>query len=148
LVAGRAIGAFALTEAHAGSDAAAIRTRATRVSGGWRLNGAKQFITSGRIASVAIVIAVTHPAEGQRCISAFLVPTDRPGYFVDKVEEKLGQTASDTCGLRFENLFLEDELMLGGEGEGYRIALSNLEAGRIGIGAQAVGMADAALEAA
>lgn len=148
LVAGRKIGAFALTEAHAGSDASAIRTRATRVPGGWKLNGAKQFITSGRIASVVIVIAVTEPEAGKRGMSAFLVPTDRPGYFVDKVEEKLGQEASDTCGIRFEDLFLEDELLLGAEGQGYRIALSNLEAGRIGIGAQAVGMADAALEAA
>jgi len=148
LVGGRMIGAFALTEADAGSDASAIRTRATRVEGGWRLNGAKQFITSGRIAGLAIVFAVTDPAAGKRGISAFLIPTDRPGYFVDKVEHKLGQAASDTCAIRFEDLFLEDALMLGGEGEGYRIALSNLEVGRIGIAAQCVGMAQAALDIA
>jgi alkylation response protein AidB-like acyl-CoA dehydrogenase len=148
LVAGRMIGAFALTEADAGSDAAAIRTRATRVEGGWQLDGAKQFITSGRIAGVAIVFAVTDPAAGKKGMSAFLVPTDRPGYGVDKVEHKMGQAASDTCAIRFDNLFVEDALMLGAEGEGYRIALSNLEAGRIGIAGQCVGMAQAALEIA
>lgn len=148
LVAGRMIGAFALTEADAGSDAAAIRTRATRVEGGWRLDGAKQFITSGRIAGMAIVFAVTDPAAGKKGMSALLVPTDRPGYGVDKVEHKLGQAASDTCAIRFDNLFVEDALMLGAEGEGYRIALSNLEAGRIGIAGQCVGMAQAALEIA
>jgi alkylation response protein AidB-like acyl-CoA dehydrogenase len=148
LVAGRMIGAFALTEADAGSDAAAIRTRATRVEGGWRLNGAKQFITSGRIAGLAIVFAVTDPAAGKKGLSAFLVPTDRSGYSVDKVEHKLGQAASDTCAIRFDDLFIEDALMLGGEGEGYRIALSNLEVGRIGIAAQCVGMAQAALDIA
>ena len=148
LIGGRMIGAFALTEADAGSDASAIRTRATRVEGGWRLNGAKQFITSGRIAGVTIVFAVTDPAAGKKGMSAFLVPTNRPGYFVDKVEHKLGQAASDTCAIRFEDLFLEDALMLGGEGEGYRIALSNLEVRRIGIAAQCVGMAQAALDIA
>jgi alkylation response protein AidB-like acyl-CoA dehydrogenase len=148
LIAGRTIGAFALTEADAGSDAAAIRTRAERAPGGWRLNGDKQFITSGQIAGLAIVFAVTDPAAGKKGISAFLAPTDRPGYVVGKVEHKLGQAASDTCALRFEDLFLEDELMLGQAGEGYRIALSNLEAGRIGIAAQSVGMAQAALEIA
>lgn len=148
LVAGRMIGAFALTEADAGSDAGAIRTRAERAPGGWRLNGAKQFITSGRIAGLAIIFAVTDPAAGKKGISAFLAPTDRPGYVVGKVEHKLGQAASDTCALLFEDLFLEDDLMLGQAGEGYRIALSNLEAGRIGIAAQSVGMAQAALEIA
>jgi alkylation response protein AidB-like acyl-CoA dehydrogenase len=148
LIAGRMIGAFALTEADAGSDAAALRTRATRAEGGWTLDGAKQFITSGRIAGLAIVFAVTDPAAGKKGISAFLVPTDRPGYAVDKVEHKLGQAASDTCAIRFEGLFIEDALMLGGAGEGYRIALSNLEVGRIGIAAQCVGMAQAALEIA
>lgn len=148
LIAGRTIGAFALTETDAGSDAAAIRARATRADGGWVLDGAKQFITSGRIAGLAIVFAVTDAAAGKKGISAFLVPTDRPGYSVDKVEHKLGQGASDTCAIRFEGLFVEDSLMLGGEGEGYRIALSNLEAGRIGIAAQCVGMAQAALEIA
>jgi alkylation response protein AidB-like acyl-CoA dehydrogenase len=148
LTGGRDIGAFALTETDAGSDAAAIRTRATRKGPGWQLNGTKQFITSGKIASVAMVIAVTDPAAGKRGISAFLVPTNRPGYFVDKVEHKMGQVASDTCAIRFEDLWVEDELMLGLEGQGYRVALSNLEAGRIGIAAQCVGMAESALEAA
>lgn len=148
LIAGRTIGAFALTEADAGSEASAIRTRATRVDGGYRLNGAKQFITSGQIAGLAIVYAVTDPTLGSRGISGFLVPTDRPGFIVDKVEHKLGQTASDTCALRFEDLFVEDRLRLGPEGAGYRIALSNLEIGRIGIAAQCIGMAQAALDIA
>jgi alkylation response protein AidB-like acyl-CoA dehydrogenase len=148
LIAGRAIGAFALTEPDAGSDASAIRTRATRLKRGWRLDGAKQFITSGQIGRLAIVIAVTDLNAGKKGMSAFLVPTDTPGYFVDKVEDKLGQTASDTCAIRFENLVLGDDALLGEEGEGYRIALSNLEAGRIGIAAQSIGMADAALEIA
>jgi alkylation response protein AidB-like acyl-CoA dehydrogenase len=148
LVSGRMIGAFALTEADAGSDASAIRTRARRVDGGWKISGAKQFITSGRIAGLVIAFVVTDPEAGKRGISAFLVPTDRPGYAVDKVEHKLGLGASDTCAIRFEEVFVEDDLMLGAEGEGYRIALSNLETGRIGIAAQAVGMAQQALEIA
>ncbi len=148
LIGGRMIGAFALTESDAGSDAAALRTRATRVEGGWVLDGAKQFITSGKIAGLAIVFAVTDADAGKKGISAFLVPTDRPGYFVDKVEHKLGQGASDTCAIRFDGLLIEESLMLGAQGEGYRIALSNLEAGRIGISAQCVGMAQAALEIA
>jgi alkylation response protein AidB-like acyl-CoA dehydrogenase len=148
LISGRMIGAFALTETDAGSDASAIRTRATRVETGYVLNGTKQFITSGKIGGVAMVFAVTDPAAGKKGITAFLVPTDRPGYFVDKVEHKLGQHASDTCSLRFEDLHLEPALRLGAEGHGYRIALSNLEAGRIGIAAQCVGMARAALERA
>jgi alkylation response protein AidB-like acyl-CoA dehydrogenase len=148
LIAGRAIGAFALTETDAGSDASAIRTRAEKVEGGYRLNGAKQFITSGKIASIAIVYAVTDPQAGKRGISGFIVPTDRAGYSVDKVEHKLGQGASDTCAIRFEDVFLEEDLRLGAEGAGYGIALSNLEAGRIGIAAQSVGMAQAALEIA
>jgi alkylation response protein AidB-like acyl-CoA dehydrogenase len=148
LMAGRMIGAFALTEADAGSDASAIRTRAERVDGGYVLNGSKQFISSGQIAGLAIVFAITDPAAGKKGISAFLVPTDRPGYVVDKVEHKLGQLASDTCSLRFDGLRIEDGLRLGAEGQGYRIALSNLEAGRIGIAAQSIGMARAALEIA
>jgi alkylation response protein AidB-like acyl-CoA dehydrogenase len=148
LIAGRMIGCFALTESDAGSDAAAIRTRATRVEGGWRLNGSKQFITSGSIAGVAMVIAVTDPAAGKKGISAFLVPTDRPGYRVDKVEHKMGQAASDTCTIGFEGVFVEDDLLLGPLGGGYQLALSNLEAGRIGIAAQCIGMAQAALEIA
>ena len=136
------------TEADAGSDASALRTRAERVDGGYVLNGSKQFISSGRIAGLAIVFAVTDPAAGKKGIRAFLVPTDRPGYVVDKVEHKLGQLASDTCSLRFDGLRIEDSLRLGAEGQGYRIALSNLEAGRIGIAAQCIGMARAALEIA
>ncbi|WP_334186110.1 acyl-CoA dehydrogenase family protein [Novosphingobium sp.] len=148
LIAGRCIGAFALTETDAGSDASAIRTRAARVDGGWRLDGAKQFITSGRIAGLAMVIAVTDPDAGKKGMTAFLVPTDRDGYIVEKVEHKLGQGASDTCALRFENLFIEDDLVLGEVGQGYRIALANLETGRIGIAAQCIGMAQTALEIA
>ena len=148
LIAGRTIGAFALTEADAGSDASALRTQARKVEGGYQLNGSKQFITSGKIAKLAIVYAVTEPSAGKRGITAFLVPTERPGYIVEKVEHKLGQGASDTCAIRFEDLFVEDALRLGGEGNGYRIALSNLEVGRIGIAAQSVGMAQAALEIA
>jgi hypothetical protein len=148
LLDGSCIGAFGLTEADAGSDASAIRSRAIKEKNGYLLNGSKQFITSGRIAGLAIVFAVTDPALGKRGISAFLVPTDKPGYHVDKVEDKLGQEASDTCALRFENLFLEDDLRLGEPGAGYSIALANLEAGRIGIAAQSVGMARAALDVA
>lgn len=148
LIAGRSIGAFALTETDAGSDAAAIRTRAVRVDGGYILNGSKQFITSGRIAKLAIVFAVTAPSLGKKGISAFIVPTNSAGYSVDKVEHKLGQRASDTCALVFEDMFVPDALLLGTEGAGYGIALSNLEAGRIGISAQCIGMAQAALEIA
>jgi alkylation response protein AidB-like acyl-CoA dehydrogenase len=148
LISGKKIAAFALTESEAGSDASAIRTRAAKAEGGWRLNGSKQFITSGRTAGLTLVFAVTDPEAGKRGISAFLVPTDRPGYRVDKVEHKLGQHASDTCALGFEDLFLEDDLMLGAPGQGYRIALSNLEVGRIGVAAQAIGMAQAALDVA
>ena len=148
LIDGSMIGAFALTETDAGSDAAAIRTRAVRTDGGWVLNGAKQFITSGRIGAVAMVFAVTDPDAGKKGISAFLVPTDTPGYAIDKVEHKLGQAASDTCAIRFEDMVVTDDLVLGELGAGYRIALSNLETGRIGIAAQCVGMAQAALEIA
>jgi alkylation response protein AidB-like acyl-CoA dehydrogenase len=148
LMSGRMIGAFALTETDAGSDAAAIATRARKTEGGWKLNGAKQFITSGKIAGVAMVYAVTDPAAGKKGISGFLVPTGRAGYLVDKVEDKMGQTASDTCAIRFDDLFIENELLFGPEGHGYRLALSNLEAGRIGIAAQCIGMAQAALEIA
>lgn len=146
LARGEIIGAFALSEPEAGSDAANLRTRARRTSRGWVLDGRKQFITSGSIASLCVVFAASDPAAGKRGISAFLVPTDRPGYEVLKIEEKIGQKASDTCALAFENLELEDEALLGAEGEGYRIALSALESGRIGIAAQSVGMAQAALD--
>jgi alkylation response protein AidB-like acyl-CoA dehydrogenase len=148
LISGRMIGAFALTEADAGSDAAAIRTRAEKVDGGWRINGGKQFITSGRIGGVTMIFAVTDPAAGKKGISAFLVPTDTPGYVVDKVEHKMGQAASDTCALRFDDMVVPDDALFGPLNGGYRIALSNLETGRIGIAAQCVGMAQAALDIA
>ena len=148
LVSGELIGAFALTESDAGSDASAIRTRARRVDGGWQLDGSKQFITSGRIAGLAMVIAVTDPEAGRKGMSAFLVPTGTPGYRVDKVEHKLGQQASDTCSLSFEACRVSEDALFGAEGRGYPIALSNLESGRIGIAAQSVGMAQAALAVA
>jgi alkylation response protein AidB-like acyl-CoA dehydrogenase len=137
-----------LTEPQAGSDAAALRTKAERRGNVFVLNGTKQFITSGSIAGVAIVFAVTDPEAGKRGITAFLVPTDNPGYQVAGVERKLGQKASDTCQIVLEDCELTPDLMLGEEGQGYRIALANLESGRIGIGAQSVGMARAAYEAA
>jgi alkylation response protein AidB-like acyl-CoA dehydrogenase len=145
---GEMLACFCLTEPQAGSDAAAIRTRARRHGNRWVLSGTKQFITSGKNADVAIVFAVTDPERGKKGISAFLVPTDSPGYRVAGIEHKLGQRASDTAQLLFEEVELTPDLMLGAEGEGYRIALSNLEGGRIGIGAQAVGMARAAYETA
>ncbi|MGB3622785.1 acyl-CoA dehydrogenase [Ketobacter sp. MCCC 1A13808] len=148
LISGRMVGAFALTETDAGSDASAIRTKATKRGDDYILNGSKQFITSGKIAGLTIVFAVTDPSAGKKGITGFLVPTDKEGYIVDKVEHKLGQGASDTCALRFENLVLEPELRLGEEGQGYSMALSNLEFGRIGIAAQSIGMAQAALEIA
>jgi alkylation response protein AidB-like acyl-CoA dehydrogenase len=148
MAAGEMLACFCLTEPGAGSDAAAIRTRATRHGNRWVVNGTKQFITSGQHAQVAIVFAVTDPAAGRRGISAFIVPTSTPGYRVARLEKKLGQRASDTAQLVFEDMELTPDLMLGAEGEGYRIALSNLEGGRIGIAAQALGMARAAYEAA
>ena len=148
LCAGSQIGVFALTEASAGSDASALTTRAERSADGYVINGAKQFITSGRIGGLAIIFAVTDPSAGKRGLSAFVVPTDTPGYQVARVEEKLGQGASDTCSLTFEDLRLPESARLGAEGDGYRIALANLETGRIGIAAQAVGMAQGALDLA
>ncbi|HLT78305.1 MAG TPA: acyl-CoA dehydrogenase family protein [Ferrovibrio sp.] len=148
LARGEWIGAFCLTEPQAGSDASALRTRARRDGDKWVINGVKQFITSGSIARVALVFAVTDPGQGKRGISCFVVPTDTPGYKVASVESKLGQHCSDTCQIVFDDLVVGDDVLLGEEGEGYRIALANLESGRIGIGAQAVGMARAAFEAA
>jgi butyryl-CoA dehydrogenase len=146
LATGRMIGAFALTEPQAGSDAANLRATAKRVDGGYVLNGTKQFVTSGAIAGVAITFAVTDAAAGKRGMSAFLVPTDARGFRVGRLESKLGQRASDTAQLVYEDVFVEEWLRIGEEGEGYRIALANLETGRIGIAAQSVGMAAAALE--
>ncbi len=148
LATGERLAAFCLTEPHAGSDAAAIKTRARRRGNRWILSGTKQFITSGSTAQLALVFAVTDPAAGRHGISAFLVPTDATGYRVTRLEKKLGQRASDTAQLSFDDIELAPDQMLGGEGEGYKIALANLEAGRIGIAAQAVGMARAAYEAA
>jgi alkylation response protein AidB-like acyl-CoA dehydrogenase len=148
LARGEKLGCFCLTEPHVGSDAGAITTRAERDGGHWVLNGVKQFITSGKTADVAIVFAVTDKAAGKRGISAFVVETSTPGYIVARIEEKLGQRASDTAQIVFENCRVPAENLLGREGEGYRIALANLEAGRIGIASQAVGMARAAFEAA
>jgi len=148
LAKGELLGAFCLTEPQAGSDASAIRTRARRDGNHWVLTGTKQFITSGRSANLAIVFAITDPARGKKGITAFIVPTDTPGWNVARVEHKLGQRASDTCQIVFDELRLTPDLMLGEEGEGYKIALANLEGGRIGIAAQSVGMARAAYEAA
>lgn len=145
---GEVIGAFCLTEPGAGSDAAALRTRAVRDGSHWVLSGTKQFITSGSTAGIAIVFAVTDPAAGKKGISAFVVPTDTPGYFVANIEHKLGQRCSDTAQIVFEDLRLGEDMMLGQEGEGLRVALSNLEGGRIGIASQSVGMARAAFESA
>jgi butyryl-CoA dehydrogenase len=145
---GEMLACFCLTEPQAGSDAAAIKTRARRRGNRWVLSGTKQFITSGKHAQIAIVFAVTDAERGKKGISAFLVPTDSPGFRVASLEHKLGQRASDTAQLVFDEVELTPDLMLGAEGEGYKIALANLEGGRIGVGAQSVGMARSAYEAA
>jgi alkylation response protein AidB-like acyl-CoA dehydrogenase len=148
LARGEAFGCFCLTEPAAGSDAAAITTRAERRGDRYVLNGVKQFITTGKNANLALVFAVTDRSAGKQGISAFVVRTDTPGYVVARVEEKLGQRASDTAQIVFEDCAVPLDHRLGNEGDGYRIALANLEAGRIGIAAQSVGMARAAFEAA
>ncbi|MDZ7842687.1 MAG: acyl-CoA dehydrogenase family protein [Gammaproteobacteria bacterium] len=145
---GELLGCFCLTEPQAGSEASNLRTRAALDGDHYVLNGTKQFITSGANADIAIVFAVTDPAAGSKGITAFIVPTDTPGYEVAGTEDKLGQKASDTVQLVFRDMRVPTGNRLGGEGEGYRIALSNLEGGRIGIAAQAIGMARAAFEAA
>ena len=145
---GEMLGAFCLTEPHVGSDAAALRTTATRDGDHYVLNGVKQFITSGQNADVAIVLAVTDKAAGKKGISAFVVPTSTPGYIVARIEDKLGQHSSDTAQILFENCRVPAANRLGEEGEGYRMALSGLEGGRIGIASQSIGMARAAFEAA
>lgn len=146
LATGEVLGGFALTEPTAGSDAGAIKTKAERAGNKYVLNGTKQFITSGKNADVMIVFAKTDPGAGSKGMSAFIVPTDTPGYRVASVEHKMGQRASDTCQLVFDDMELTPDLLLGDEGQGYKIALSNLEGGRIGIAAQAIGMARAAYE--
>ncbi|RQR59755.1 acyl-CoA dehydrogenase [Burkholderia sp. Bp9002] len=148
MAAGRTIGAFCLTEPQAGSEAHNLRTRAELRDGKWVLNGAKQFVTNGQRAGLAIVFAITDPEAGKRGISAFLVPTDTPGFVVGKPEKKMGIKASDTCPITFENCAIPEENLLGARGEGLKIALSNLEGGRIGIAAQALGIARAAFDKA
>jgi butyryl-CoA dehydrogenase len=148
LAKGDMLGAFCLTEPHTGSDASALRTTAIKDGAHYVLNGVKQFITSGKTADVAIVMAVTDKAAGKKGISAFLVPTKTPGYVVARLEDKLGQHASDTAQILFENCRIPATHLLGEEGMGYKIALSGLEGGRIGIASQALGMARAAFDAA
>src|ERR1700730_12345067 len=145
---GEMLAAFCLTEPEAGSDASAVKTRARRAGNKYVLSGIKQFVTSGAHAKLALVFAVTDPAAGKKGISAFIVPTATPGWRVTKLEHKLGQRASDTAQIVLEEMELTPDLLLGQEGEGYKIALANLEGGRIGIAAQSVGMARAAFEAA
>jgi len=148
LASGKQLGCFCLTEPHVGSDAGALRTTARREGGDWVLNGVKQFITSGETADLAVVFAVSDKSAGKKGISAFIVPTSTPGYVVSHIEEKMGQHASDTAQITFENCRVPTANLLGAEGEGYRIALSNLEGGRISIAAQAVGIARSAYAAA
>lgn len=148
LARGQKLGCFCLTEPQTGSDAAAIRTRAERDGDDFILNGVKQFITTGKHAEVAIVFAVSDKAAGKKGISCFLVPAATPGFIVGRTEDKMGQHASDTVQIILENCRVPAAALLGKEGDGYKIALSNLEAGRIGIAAQSIGMARAAFEAA
>jgi hypothetical protein len=148
LARGELRGCFALTESEAGSDASAIRTRAVRHGARWVLNGTKQFVTAGRSAQLAMIIAVTDAQAGKRGITAFLAATDTPGYRVARVEDKLGHRNCDTAEVVLEDLELGDDAVLGGVGNGYRIALAYLEGGRIGVAAQALGVARAALDAA
>jgi alkylation response protein AidB-like acyl-CoA dehydrogenase len=148
LARGEMLGAFCLTEPHVGSDASALRTTATREGDAYVLNGVKQFITSGKNGQVAIVIAVTDKGAGKKGMSAFIVPTDAPGWVVARLEDKLGQHSSDTAQILLEQCRIPAENLIGQEGEGYKIALSALEGGRIGIAAQSVGMARSALDVA
>lgn len=148
LATGRAIGCFALTEPQAGSEAHNLRTRAVLENGEWMINGAKQFVSNGKRAKIAIVFAVTDPELGKKGLSAFLVPTDNPGFCVDRLEKKMGLRASDTCAVTLNNCRIPAANLLGPRGKGLAIALSNLEGGRIGIGAQALGIARAAFETA
>ena len=148
LAAGRAIGCFCLTEPQAGSEANNLKTRAVLKDGFWTLNGSKQFVSNGKRAKLAIVFAVTDPDLGKKGISAFLVPTNTPGFIVNRVEKKLGIRGSDTCAITLDNCVIPEDNLLGPRGKGLAIALSNLEGGRIGIAAQALGIARAAFESA
>jgi butyryl-CoA dehydrogenase len=148
LAQGHMLGAFCLTEPHVGSDASALRTTATKEGDEYVINGVKQFITSGKNGHVAIVIAVTDKGAGKKGMSAFIVPTNAPGYHVARLEEKLGQHSSDTAQINFDNCRIPAENLIGAEGEGYKIALSALEGGRIGIAAQSIGMARSAFDVA
>ena len=148
MAAGRKVGCFCLTEPQAGSEANNLKTRAVLKGGRWVLDGNKQFITNGKRAAVAIVFAVTDPDLGKKGLSAFIVPTDSPGFKPQKLEEKLGIKASDTCAIVLEGCEIPEDHLLGPRGKGLAIALANLEGGRIGIAAQALGIARAAFEAA
>ena len=148
LAQGQMLGAFCLTEPHVGSDASALRTTAVKDGDEYVINGVKQFITSGQHGDVAVVIAVTDKGAGKKGMSAFLVPTSAPGYVVARLEDKLGQHSSDTAQINFDNCRIPAENLIGQEGEGYKIALSSLEGGRIGIAAQSLGMARSALDVA
>ena len=145
---GRKIGCFCLTESQAGSEANNLRTRAELKNGQWVLNGSKLFVTNGKRSKVAIVFAVTDPELGKKGLSAFIVPSDSPGFSVDRPEHKLGIKASDTCAITFDNCTIPEQNLLGPRGKGLAIALSNLEGGRIGIASQALGIARAAFDAA
>ena len=148
LAQGHMLGAFCLTEPHAGSDASSLKTTAAKSADGYVINGVKQFITSGKNGHVAIVIAVTDKGAGKKGMSAFIVPTSTPGYSADRLEDKLGQHSSDTAQVNFDNCHIPAENLIGQEGEGYKIALSALEGGRIGIAAQSIGMARSAFDVA
>src|SRR3954463_1801331 len=148
LAQGELLGVFCLTEPHVGSDASALKTMATKDADGYVINGVKQFITSGKNGHLAVVIAVTDKGAGKRGMSAFLVPTDAPGYNVARLEDKLGQHSSDTAQINFDGCRIPAENLIGAEGEGYKIALGALEGGRIGIAAQSVGMARSAFDVA
>jgi butyryl-CoA dehydrogenase len=146
LASGAHVGSFGLTEPGAGSDASNLRTKAVKKGDRYVLNGSKQFISNGTIPGSITIFAVTDPSAGKKGLSCFVVAKDAPGYKVTRVEDKLGQWASDTCALSFEDMEVAEDQRIGAEGEGYRIALSTLESGRIGIAAQSVGMARAALD--
>ena len=146
MASGQVVASFALTESGAGSDASGVRTRAVRTNSGYVVNGSKQFISNASVGKTTILFAVTDPDAGKKGISAFVVANDTPGFSVARVEHKLGQKASDSCALAFDDMHVTDDQRIGAEGEGLKIALSTLESGRIGIAAQSVGMARAALD--